>query len=62
VQPVAAQEVVDPIDDENKDLEQALEQNMQLKTFMRTPCNHIFHKTCFAKWLEQGRGVCPNCV
>lgn len=27
----------------------------------KTPCNHIYHKKCLSKWLQQHKSSCPKC-
>jgi hypothetical protein len=27
----------------------------------KTPCNHIYHKKCISKWLQQNKKTCPKC-
>ena len=34
--------------------------NAQGKTYMYTPCNHVFHAQCLEQWLEYKK-ECPNC-
>jgi len=34
---------------------------LQQQSFMRTPCNHLYHVKCLKDWLNQQRHNCPIC-
>ena len=40
--------------------ESNLENEILVKTFSRTPCNHDFHQSCLTKWMDL-KLVCPFC-
>lgn len=44
----------------NEDDEDAAQQYAEQKILVSTPCNHIFHYTCIAKWLNT-HSTCPLC-
>ena len=43
-----------------EEIEGNLENEVLVKTFFRTPCNHDFHRICLTKWMDM-KLVCPSC-
>ena len=40
--------------------QQPITRHKYTKTYMMTPCNHIYHTACLKKWIDM-KLECPTC-